>query len=285
MSVKFFGQYLIEQKAILREDLFCALSLQKRFNLRLGDIILEMGLMTKEQLNKVLLAQRHEDLRFGDMAIKMGYLKPEQIAMALAKQRENYLFIGEALVKLGVLTQQQLQTFLEQYHQDHAHQNKLKIEIPAGVPHREIWEMVVDMNCKMLTRIAGLSIRLGPGRQINHCPSRQVTVMAGLTGDVNAHLLFSLSKKTSDLIACRFLSSEGERGYPDMILDVALKNYFNLVCENIVSKAVQLNHKIDLISARVRLESEEVQQSGAERGLRSRFIYQTVTSLKSQSFP
>jgi|GEM_PF-834459 len=267
MPGKFFGQYLVEQKAIFREDLFRALGLQEKVNLRFGDLVLKMGLMTEQQLARVLQAQRYEDLRFGDMAVKLGYLTSEQVDRALEKQRQNYLFIGEALVKLGVLTQEQLHSFLERYHREHKPQSGLAIEIPTGVPLQNFWEIVIDMNCKMLTRIAGLSYRLGPGRRADSCPQRHSTVEAGLTGGVNARLLITLSKKTRNQVAGKVLNPGNERSYPDAILNDALVRFFNLVCENIVNKAALLNHEVSMIPPRLYEGDERIVKGEAELGL------------------
>ena len=267
MSVKFFGQYLIEQRAIQRTDLLRALGLQEKANLRFGDIVLGMGLMNDEQLARVHEAQRFEDLRFGDMAIRMGFLTPEQVALVLDRQRKNYLYIGEALIKLGSLTLEQLNSYLERYNQEQQHLSGMAIKIPPNMPNREIWEIVVDMHCKMLTRFAGLSYRLGPGILTDRCPQRQITLEAGLVGDINARLLITLSKRTRALLAEKVLNSGSERTYPETIQNDALVRFFNLVCGNIVSKAALLNYEIGMRPSRLHQEHETIKKGKAEIGL------------------
>jgi len=267
MSAKFFGQYLIEQKVVQREDLFRAIRLQDKVNLRFGDIILGMGLMTEKQLTNVHRAQSQEDLRFGDMAVKMGYLTPDQVALVLAKQRKNYLFIGEALVQLGALTPKQLNTFLERFHQMQKPLASQTIEIPDGIPHRSVWELVVDMHCKMLTRFVGLSSRLGPGRSTNCCPQRQVTVEAGFSGEINARLLITLSKKTQVQLTSKVLNSGIGISYPEPLQDEALVKFLDLVCGNIVSKAALQSYEIDMTPVRMHQPSTGLNKGAAEIGL------------------
>ena len=266
MAVKFFGQYLIEQKIITRSDLLRALDLQKKVNLRFGDLVIEMGMATEEQVVMIHRAQRHEDLRFGELAVKMGFLKPEQVEQALQNQRKSYLFVGEALVKLGSLTPDELEFFLEQYNQEQNFKSGQEIEIPVGFPQQQLWEILVDMHCKMLTRVAGLPFRLGVGRLTDHSPSRTLTVDAGFSGAGNARLLITLSGKIRNLLAHKVLNARADVSYPSKILDEALIQFVNLICDNAVRKASLYGYEMIMVPAQLR-QSEEFQRGEDEIGL------------------
>jgi len=251
MAGKFFGQFLLEKHSISRSDLLRALELQGKYNLRFGDIVLARGMMTEEQVSAVHQAQRYNDLRFGEMAVNKGFLSAEQVTLVLNEQRENYLYLGEALVNLGSLSREELDVLLEKFNQQHKPQLPHEIILPVEIPHQQILEIIVDMSCKMLTRVAGLTFRLGPANWVDQCPDRSITVEAGFSGGIKARLLMTLSGKIRNLLANKVLNTVGQESYPRKILDEALVQFVNLVCGNAAGKANQSGHELETIPARL----------------------------------
>lgn len=252
MAVKFFGQFLIEEGAITRQSLLQAIDLQEKTNLKFGDMVIEMSLMTTAEAARVHRAQRSEDLLFGDMAVKLGYLTDDQVQQVLSRQRNNHLYIGEALIKVGALSEAGLETYLQQFKQDQVPYISEKIEIPAAVPHRPIWEMVADLTYKMLTRVAGMSFRTGPCTVIDKLPKRPIIAEMGFSGEVSARYLLSVSESTRNLVAKAILNEETVENEDVEILDDSVKEFVNIVCGNIVAKAAQLGHSIDITPPEMR---------------------------------
>lgn len=252
MAVKFFGQFLVEKGAVTRMELLQSIDLQEKTNLKFGEMVVEMGLMTSSDVERVHQAQRSEDLHFGDMAVKLGVISEDQVQQVLTRQRNNHLYIGEALIKVGALTEQQLESFLKDFKQDQQAYISEKIEIPAGVPHQPIWEMVADLTYKMLTRVAGISFRTGPCALVDKLPIRPVVAEMGFSGSVTARYLLSVSESTRNLVAKAILDEESVEDEDVEVLDDSVKEFINIVCGNIAAKAAQLGHSIEITPPELR---------------------------------
>ncbi len=252
MAVKFFGQFLIEKGAVTRMDLLQAIDLQEKTNLKFGAMVVEIGLMTTVDVARINQAQRSEDLHFGDMAVKMGILTEDQVQQVLTAQRNNHLFIGEALIKVGALSESELENYLKEFKQDQRDYISEKVEIPAGVPHQSIWEMVADLTYKMLTRVAGMSFRPGPCTIIDKMPSRPIVAEIGFSGSVSARYLLSVSESTRNLVAKAILDEDSVENEPVEVLDDSVKEFINIVCGNVSAKAAQLGHTIEIAPPEMR---------------------------------
>lgn len=246
MAVKFFGQFLVEKGAVSRMDLLQAIDLQEKTNLKFGEMVVKMGLMTNADVERVHYEQRNEDLHFGDMAVKLGIITEAQVQQVLTHQRNNHLYIGEALVQIGVITQEKLGELLEAFKQDQQGYIAEKVEIPANVSHKSIWEMVADLTYKMLTRVVGISFRPGPCEIIEKMQSRPVIAEMGFSGSVSARYLLSVSESTRNLVAKAILDEDSVEDEPVEVLDDSVKEFINIVCGNIAAKAAQLGHTIDI---------------------------------------
>lgn len=255
MAVKFFGQFLIEKGAVTRSALLQAIDLQEKTNLKFGEMVIEMGLMTTVDAARIHLAQRSEDLHFGDMAVKLGIITEEQVQQVLTRQRNSHLYIGEALSKVGALSEQELENYLKEFKQDQQAYISEKIEIPAGVPHQPIWEMVADLTYKMLTRVAGISFRPGPCTIIKKLPCRPIIAEMGFSGSISARYLLSVSESTRNLVAKAILDEDSVENESVEVLDDSVKEFINIVCGNIAAKAAQLGHSIDIAPPEMRADS------------------------------
>jgi CheY-specific phosphatase CheX len=252
MSIKFFGQYLLEKKLITRKDLINAIDLQEQTNLRFGDLVLKQGLMTSAQAGEVHRAQRRTDLQFGEMAIKLGYLCDDQVQQILHLQRSTHLFIGQALVKLEVISKAELDRTLADFNAEQNSFHSDKVCIPAGVPHQSIWDIVADQLHKTLTRVAGLSNRPGPCSTIATPASGPIIIEMGFSGEVSAHFLVSMSEKGHRLIANAILKENSDDPQLGQTLDDSLLAFVNIACGNIATKATQLGYNIDITPPRLR---------------------------------
>ncbi len=255
MAVKFFGQFLIEKGVVTRIDLLQAIELQEKTNLKFGEMVVEIGLMTTADVARVHLAQRNEDLHFGDMAVKLGIITEEQVQQVLTQQRNNHLYIGEALIQIGALTKAELEEHLLAFKKDQQSYISEKIEIPAGVPHQSIWEMVADGEHDILSRVARISFRPGPCTIIEKMPSRPIIAEMGFSGSVSARYLLSVSESTRNLVAKAILDEESVENEPVEMLDDSVKEFVNIVCGNIAAKAAQRGHTIDITPPEMRSDS------------------------------
>ncbi len=257
MAVKFFGQFLVEKGAVTRTALLQAIDLQEKTNLKFGEMVVEMGLMSTVDIAKVHHAQRTEDLQFGDMAVKLGFLTEDQVQQVLTRQRNNHLYIGEALVKVDALSPTELENYLKEFKQDQVAYIAEKVEIPSGVPHQPIWEMVADLTYKMLTRVANLSFRTGPCTVVEKLPSRPIIAEMGFSGSVSARYLLSVSDNARNLVAKAILDEDSVENEPTEVLDDSVKEFINIVCGNIAAKAAQKGHTIDIDPPEMRTDAPD----------------------------
>lgn len=247
MAVKFFGQFLVEQNIISREILLKAITLQESVNKTIGSIVTELGLMTDADVEQVNLAQRSEDLRFGDMAVKMGFLTPETLQQALKKQSEGHLFIGDAIVKVGGLNADKLESCLADFKADQARYATDRVNLPPGLTHQALWEMMADLSYKMLTRVARLNFRPVPCAIINRLKESHIIAAMDFTGDVRCRYVISVSEDVQAQIAKAILSQDDVSHEPKEVMDDTVMEFVNVVCGNIVAKSVHLGITLDIL--------------------------------------
>jgi len=111
----FFGQYLLEQRAISREALLDALARQRRSNASLLDLALGRGLLEPEQRDRILVLFRASDRSLEQIFLEDGYLDRATVEQLLAEQRSGWIRLGDALVEGGHLTREQVAAHLETF--------------------------------------------------------------------------------------------------------------------------------------------------------------------------
>ena len=103
MAAKFFGQFLLEQGLIDRDQLLLALEIQHDSNPLLGELAQARGMIDAAQAQAINDRQRREDKRFGDIAQSLGLLSAAQVDELLAQQKSQRKLFGEILVEQGML--------------------------------------------------------------------------------------------------------------------------------------------------------------------------------------
>ena len=247
MAVKFFGQFLVEQGIVSREALLDAIALQESTNLKFGEVAKNLGILGEADIEKVHAAQRSEDLRFGDMALKLGLLSQEQMDEILTKQKNNHLYIGEALVKVGALDDASLQKHLAAFKADQAIYQQDKVVLPAALDSTALWEMVVDLSYKMLTRVAQLTFRPGEAKVVRELPANDTIATMEFTGSVSGTYVLSVSAPIRDQIARAVFNQTDVSSEPLEVLEDTVMEYVNIVCGNIAAKAAQMGKQMDIL--------------------------------------
>jgi hypothetical protein len=182
MSVKFFGQFLIERGEIDSGQLQEALALMKRSNRSLGETAVEQGLLSPENAEWVNAEQRSRDLPFGVMAVGLGLLDQEQLDRVVAIQQSQHLYVGEALVRLGHLPAERLGALLDEFKLDQAPYQTGEVQLPEGLAGNRMAEVALDLLPKFAMRIARMSVKLGASRPLGSLPDFEHVVAIGLSG-------------------------------------------------------------------------------------------------------
>lgn len=119
MFSQYFGNYLLNNNYITREQLKDALEYQQSVRVKFGVIAVDEGFMTPEQVDEVHEKQKQVDKRFGEIAVELHYLTEEQVEYMLSVQKQNYLLLAQALVDRGYMTIEQFSGALEKYKEEH----------------------------------------------------------------------------------------------------------------------------------------------------------------------
>jgi CheY-specific phosphatase CheX len=247
MAVKFFGQFLLERKAVSMELLLKAVELQESVNLKFGETALAIKLITESDLKWIHDSQRREDLQFGAMAVKLGILNQKQLGEILEHQRKSHLHIGEALVRVGALTAAELPMRLADFQADQARYETSRIVVPRGVSHPEVWEICADLSAKMLLRIVGVKCHVGEGILVDRLPGDSFVAGIELTGMISARYHLSVSGGLRSRIARAMLTEKDVAGESEAVLDDTVLEFVNIVCGNVAAKAVQRGVTVDIL--------------------------------------
>jgi len=114
----FFGEFMVQQGIIRKEELQKALDAQKYNTIPLGQLAVQEGFIRSKDLFRILSAQRKETrsgMSFGKLAVEMGYLTQDQIEDLLVLQTQTNELLGESLISLGFLDKGRLIQSLRAY--------------------------------------------------------------------------------------------------------------------------------------------------------------------------
>lgn len=170
MSVKFFGQFLIEQGELDASHVREALALMEAENVSLGGWAIKQGFMRQADVAKVNAEQRRNDSPFGDLAVSMGLLTSDQLVEVMQGQREKRLLIGEALVRLGHLEADRIGVLLDAYKTDQAQYDIGEVELPDGLASYRVTRYVIDLLPRFMLRVAKLHVKVGEARPFKTAP-------------------------------------------------------------------------------------------------------------------
>lgn len=171
MSVKFFGQFLIERGEVDAGHVREALDLLGKTNMTLGEVAIEAGMMTPDQVQRVNQGQRGNDRPFGDLAVEFGYLASAQLVDCLRMQRERRLKVGEALVHLGHVPAERLGRLLDQFKADQAEYEIGPLaQLPDQLVNNRVAPYVLDLLPKFCLRIARIHVKVGDAQVLEEAP-------------------------------------------------------------------------------------------------------------------
>jgi CheY-specific phosphatase CheX len=158
MSVKFFGQFLLERGKIIREELLDALELQKQSNAKLGTIALDAGYLTAKQIEEVVQRQQQTDKMFGEIALDMKYLNAKQLQDLMEIQKNEKMSLGESLVKKGYLSLTDLEQELAAFKKSQEGVVADVYHAVRGCPIPMIPEIFLDITIKLFRRMVDLDL-------------------------------------------------------------------------------------------------------------------------------
>ncbi len=245
MSVKFFGQYLLEQGKIIKEELLDALEYQKKNNAKLGTIAIDAGYLTAQQVEHIHTEQQRTDKLFGEIAIGLNYLTPEQLEDLLIIQKNERISLGDALVQKGYLTLSELEDVLRAFkkYQD-SFLKTVRFTI-TQTKNPEIPDIFLDLTVKFLRRLADFDVEVTASHNNSEkiCPYIW-NVYQQFIGDTVGLYMISLQDKALLKIASG-IAQETIYEVDDFAKDAA-KEFVNTLVGNSVAKFSHKGLKMNL---------------------------------------
>jgi len=115
MFSQFFGNYLLENDLIAKEELSEVLEVQDKARVKLGVQAVNLGYMAADEIDKVHAKQANQDKLFGEIAVEMEYLTEDELEEVLSAQKKEHLLMAQTLVDKGFMTLQELEKAFEGY--------------------------------------------------------------------------------------------------------------------------------------------------------------------------
>ncbi len=120
MFSAFFGNYLLNKKAVTPKQLKEALALQDKIHVKLGTLAIGAGYMSIEEVEDVHSRQLTTDQRFGEIALEQNYLTASELDALLNNQQPRHMSLGQALVDLEVMSMLSFKRHLNNYKKNEA---------------------------------------------------------------------------------------------------------------------------------------------------------------------
>jgi len=234
VSVKFFGQFLIEQGEIDAGQLREALERMQMRNRALGDLAIAEGLLAWSDAERLNAAQREVDRPFGELAVAKGMLSREDLERLLCRQREQRLPLGEALVELGHLSVTRLGALLDRFKIDQSSIETGQISLPSALTRLRLVPIVLDLLPRFCMRVARLYLKLAPARsqEIDSALAHRVTL------DVRGAQYLALGLAADGAVASALaggISGVARESLDDSLLADGLGEFLNMLAGNAVS--------------------------------------------------
>lgn len=234
MSVKFFGQFLIEKGTITRKQLLEAVEYQKNVNIKLGTLAIDTGLMNHEQVQEIINLQKSKNKFFGELAIEKAYISQEQLDDLLNQQKSDRVYLGEALVEKGFMNLEELESNLNEYKKAQEKDVEIIMEALKHLSDTSQLEVMISVTLNFFRRIADISGKIG-GCQKGHINQRNLSyaVRQKISGDVNGYYILNISNDIFLQIAIKMLKAHMDE-VDDISIDAA-KEFVNIIIGHICS--------------------------------------------------
>ncbi len=232
MSIKFFGQYLIEEGEVDAAQLREGLDLLSRTNKALGEIAVEQGMMSRQDADAANLQQRSIDKPYGDLCVELGLLTSQQLVECLRIQSATRLLIGQALVQLGHLSEDRLSEMLDRFKVDQApYAVSGTASLPDPLSNNRIAPYVVDLLPKFALRVAGITVKIGHAQLLEEVPNLPYRVSVPIHGPRGLDVTL-----IGDSRFCRKLAAAaagmGEAALDEDLITDGVGEFLNVLCGN-----------------------------------------------------
>ena len=246
MSVKFFGQFLIDQGEVDASHVREALDLMEDANPTVGEISVKQGFMTIRETVEASAAQRSRDLPFGDMAVELGMLTADQLVEILRLQRAHKIPIGEALVHLGHIETDRLGTLLDAFKADQAEYEVADIDLPDALANQCATKYILELLPRFLMRIARMQAKVGDVMPFELAPDyADIRVSVPIKGTRGLEVALVSDLEFAEQLAMAASGISPKDLDPEMVAD-GVGEFLNVLGGNAVSAVMKAGHRVEL---------------------------------------
>jgi CheY-specific phosphatase CheX len=238
MTIKFFGQFLLEKGVVNKKQLLESVDYQKKINVKLGTLAIDKGYLNYKQVEKIVDLQRKKNKFFSELALEENFLTKSQLDDLLKLQKTDRVYLGEALVKKKFLTLKELEENLREYKEMQKKSMEAMIDSLNNIEDTKHLNIVITVTLNLFRRIIGLSGKIG-GCQREHLSPKNFCfgIRQKIYGEISGFFLLNLSEDMFFIIASKMLS-EKTNEISDITID-AVKEFVNTVSGNICASLSQ----------------------------------------------
>jgi len=246
MSIKFFGQYLLEKNLISAEQLIAALQVQEDKNYRFGDYARAKGFLSDADVMKLQAEQRRTDNKIGEIAVSLGLLTEKQVEEILTMQENDHIYLGEALRQNGFISHEQLYQELELFRDDQRDFIAGVVSVPGEMKEQDIVKSAVDLTRKMFKRIAFVEAKPGFGEPFRGEPEENYAlVTVHFHGAAEMDYVLSVTRETAIAVASGLIEEDAS-GEPDDILVDSVKEFCNITCGSVMARIAKRGKRLHI---------------------------------------
>ncbi len=246
MSIKFFGQFLLERNVIGAKELLEAIRFQESRNMKFGEYAISKGCLEKVQVKRLHDEQKRNDMLIGELAVKLEMLTEEQVDEILTMQKNDHVCIGEAIVVKGFIPQDVMDRELDAFREDQKEYSIGDIGVPEGLKNPGFVKIMADITLKMLRRIAQVEAKIDDGVSMEQEPDESFTAVSiTFSGGLNYEYVLMADIEMARAIAGAIIGVDASKENEDVIND-GVREFANIACGNLLAKMAQMGKNVEI---------------------------------------
>jgi CheY-specific phosphatase CheX len=246
MSIKFFGQFLLERNAISAKNLLDAIRFQESRKLKFGEYAVSKGFISREDIDRLYNEQKHKDLMIGELAVQLGILTDEQVDEVLTMQKNDHVCIGEAIVAKGFLDKETISRELDAFKKEQSVYDLGEVHVPVGLKKPAFVKIMADVTQKMIRRFAGVEAKMDDGVLMEQEPEECfAAVSVTFSGGLNFEYVLLADTEVSRTLAGSVLGADASNEEEEVVVD-GVREFANVICGNILAKMAQKGKNVEI---------------------------------------
>ncbi len=246
MSIKFFGQFLLERNVIGAKELLESIRFQESRNMKFGEYAISKGCLEKVQVKRLHEEQKRSDMLIGELAVKLEMLTEEQVDEILTMQKNDHVCIGEAIVVKGFLPQDVMDRELDAFREDQKEYSIGDIGVPEGLKNPGFVKIMADITLKMLRRTTNVEAKIDDGVSMEQEPEESFTAVSiTFSGGLNYEYVLLADIEMARAIAGAIIGGNASKENEDVIND-GVREFANIACGNLLAKMAQMGRNVEI---------------------------------------